>query len=87
MTGLCSWYNKDINRTKVFTQTLLPTAFTQQQEYTMPLESTAIQSFEQHHLDELALKLRIEKLYDTSPEFASGNAATAFFEKAFINFS
>ena len=83
MTGLCSWYNKDINLTKVFTQTLLPTAFTQQQEYTMPLESTAIQSFEQHHLDEPALKLRIEKLYDTSPEFASGNAATAFFEKAF----
>lgn len=49
----------------------------------MPLESIAINSFEKNSLDDPELKLRVEKLYDTSPEFASGSDAVAFFEKVF----
>lgn len=51
----------------------------------MPLESVAIRSFEQNPLiaDDPELKLRIEKLYDTSPEFATGSEAIELFEKSF----
>lgn len=51
----------------------------------MPLESFAIRHFEQNRLaeDDPEFALRIEKLYDTSPEFASGGEAIALFDKAF----
>lgn len=56
----------------------------------MPLESVAITRFDNltalHKVagvDDPELKLRIEKLYDTSPEFASGADAVALFESAF----
>ncbi|MFW2178275.1 MULTISPECIES: GNAT family N-acetyltransferase [unclassified Moraxella] len=50
----------------------------------MPLESTAIRHFEQNPLaqDDPKLTLRIEKLYDTSPEFTTGSEAIALFEKS-----
>ena len=49
----------------------------------MPLESVAINNFENNRIDDPELKLRVEKLYDSSPEFATGRDAVAFFEKAF----
>ena len=49
----------------------------------MPLESVAINNFENNRIDDPELKLRVEKLYDSSPEFATGGEAVAFFEKAF----
>lgn len=51
----------------------------------MPLESTAIRHFDDNPLakDDPELKLRIEKLYDNSPEFASGKEAIELFEKTF----
>lgn len=49
----------------------------------MPLESVAINNFENNSIDDPELKLRVEKLYDSSPEFATGLDAVAFFEKAF----
>lgn len=51
----------------------------------MPLESFAIRHFEQNRFteDDPEFALRIEKLYDTSPEFASGSEAVALFDKAF----
>lgn len=51
----------------------------------MPLESFAIRHFDDNQLakNDPELKLRIEKLYDTSPEFATGLDAIALFEKAF----
>ena len=49
----------------------------------MPLESVAINSFEHNKIADPMLKLRVEKLYDNTHEFASGAAAIEFFEAAF----
>ncbi len=51
----------------------------------MPLESFAIRHFDDNQLakEDPELKLRVEKLYDTSPEFANGKDAIALFEKSF----
>lgn len=49
----------------------------------MPLESVAINSFEKNPIKDPEIKLRIEKLYDNSPEFNTGAEAIALFEKAF----
>lgn len=49
----------------------------------MPLETIAINSFEENIIDDPNLKLWIEKLYDNSQEFTSGTEAVAFFEQTF----
>lgn len=49
----------------------------------MPLESVAINSFDKNSINDPELKLRVEKLYDHTHEFASGAEAVAFFEQAF----
>lgn len=54
----------------------------------MPLESVAINRFDNppHKvagIEDPEFKSRIEKLYDTSPEFGSGAEAVALFEQAF----
>ena len=49
----------------------------------MPLESVAINNFENNSIDDPELKLRVDTLYDSSPEFATGRDAVAIFDKAF----
>ena len=46
----------------------------------MPLESVTINNFENNSIDDPELKLRVEKLYDSSPEFATGRDAVAFWK-------
>lgn len=49
----------------------------------MPLESIAITHFDNNRIDDPLLKTRLEQLYATSPDFASGDGALAVIQKYF----